>query len=152
MFTQLQEKSKVLLDYIKKNPNHTMPEIAEALHATHSKAQVAQGLWALWHGRYVTRKASATAKGDNGMSLFDYQFKTDRPRILRQKGKGVAKRVYLKREATVQAPVVQQSAVKPGAAMELLIAVKGSKETTVLSVEQVRDLVEQLKQLQQLGL
>jgi hypothetical protein len=144
MFKSLKQKSKEVLEYVRKNPGQTAVDVQKAL-PQYTMAQVSQAMWTLWNGRYITRHYSGKQSG-NGLTLLEYHFKSDKPRFLRGNGKHKpkTKRVYVqvKTAATPSVP-----AFKSGGEVEVLIAVKGSKDTAVLTVQQMRDLMEQMKQL-----
>lgn len=120
-----ENESRMLLAYVKNNPGLTSTEIAGGLTKTHTVMQVTSGLHSLWKGRYVTReKTGETGRGPR----FRYFFKTDHPRKS-------PKHTKRRGPYTKRAPVAT-----PSNGVEILIAVKGSEETLLLSPEQARAL------------
>lgn len=128
-----ENESRMLLAYVKNNPGLTSTEIAGGLTKTHTVMQVTSGLHSLWKGRYVTReKTGETGRGPR----FRYFFKTDHPR---KSPKHTKRRgPYTKRP--VAAPGAESVRNLPENGVEILIAVKGSEETLLLSPEQARAL------------
>jgi hypothetical protein len=117
-----------VLEYIKANPDSTRNMIAAGL--KENKEVVSSALYSLHIGRYVTRYVSQH-KSEMGMQLFAYLFKAEKVKPKKRKSNG---------SATI-------TVVKPDTSVQVLIAVNGAKETVVLTLQQVRALVAQFKQL-----
>jgi hypothetical protein len=139
MFKQLQGTSKAVLEYVKTNPGKNVNEIAAGVPGAHNSDDVAGSLWALWAGKYVNRSRNGnTGRGPR----FVYFFKTDKPR-------------HKRRSVIVQggkAPVVKDDRqmeldFAPDNGVEILVAVKGTKETLALTPEQARALYTSLAAL-----
>jgi hypothetical protein len=156
MYTMLHDKSRKILDHVKAHPGQTALEIADALTATHTMLEVTSALYTLFNGRYVLRK-KGEKKNAAGMALYEYTFKTDKPRMRKANGGKKKHKKAVKKVSDTQTIItgnaLHQEAVKhilmtaASNDVELMIAFKGSKETVVLSVEQAKALVAQLKQL-----
>lgn len=157
--------TQAILNYIKEHPGVTSVQIADALTATHTFEDVRRGLWSLWIGRYLKRK-EAPERGKRGQRMFSYTLRAEHPRY----GKGVRKPKHKRPRRVKAAPESRiQESMKPsfpdvlmhqeekrpkseggtevGTEVEVLVAVKGSKETAVLTLPQVMSLVRQFKDL-----
>ena len=132
MLKQLKSASKIVLEYVKANPGKTSSEIVVGTN-THAGA-VSGSLWALWVGKYITRSRSGiVGRGPK----FVYFFKTDKPRYKH--------RSVIVQGGKTKAPVVKDDRqlelnFGPDNGVEILVAVKGIKETLALSPEQARAL------------
>lgn len=140
----MKQETLAVLDYIKKNPGSNVNQIADALTAKATKAEVSSALFSLWQGRYVTR-AKGEAKNASGFPLFDYTFKTEKPR--RRKAHAKRRRSYRPRVKLQRTEIIPPSAIPMVGSVEVLLAFNGSKETIVLTIERAKELSEQLKSL-----
>jgi len=139
MLKNLKAESQAILRHVAENPEATMRSIVTA--TGFSPQLVSASLSTLYTGRYLKRTKS-NEKSTHGQYLLAYTLKTLNPRNKKRQYNGEAK------VETVDTP--GHKIFKPkkqDSEVELMIAVKGTKETTVLTVKQARDLMEQLKQL-----
>jgi hypothetical protein len=134
MFNQMKDESKQVFRCIEANPGSTIEDIFQQTKLT--KVQISSSLYTLWAGRYLTR-VKGPAKNNMGLPLFVYTVKTETPRKKPRK-----KNPLPALQATMQEKQKDQKTE-----IEVLIAVKGVKDTCVLTLKQARDLVEQLKTL-----
>ena len=126
----LKDRSMRVLECIKSNPGATVNDLSDILTKTDTKEDVSQALWSLWVGRYVSRVRSATKRSATNSALFEYTFKTVTPRKRPHKNGAEASK-EVKHKPTV----------------EIMVAIKGMKDTLVMTATQAREMMEQLKQL-----
>jgi len=150
MFKNLKAETLDILSHVEENAGATHTSIVAA---TGLKPEiVSASLYTLHHGRYLKRFKSDT-KSKHGMQLWAYSVKSLHPRMKKRvMGNGAAKTVWnkVKVKPTFDMEKYLERHTQPKeqeSEVELMIAVKGTKETTVLTVKQARDLMEQLKQL-----
>ena len=146
MYTQLEDKSKALLETIKHCPGFNARQLADNLTQTHTMEQVSSALWGLWKGRYVTRKPSETKAG-NGMTPFVYFHKTDKPR--RKRGK--VKRKYVRRVSVQGTSSDQGFRLKAGPKSDVEVSTRVrlriGKQLFHATMPQTRSLYAALKDL-----
>lgn len=131
MSTVMGSTTVKVLDAVKNNPGATSRLVASEVGCSVQTA--ALSLSTLFRGRYIVR-TKGEQKAENGNRLWEYTHKSDTPRKLRRdRGK-------TRRKAEV-CMVVQDNPV------EILVAVKDSKQTLALTPAQVRSLFLSLKAL-----
>ena len=151
MHKQLQGNSKTVLEYIKANPGMNVNQISVNAPGTPTVDEVGSSLWALWNGRYITRsRSNIVGRGPK----FIYFFKTDKPRFKRRSHANAVvakntKQLELDLSPRPKAAAVSLDAPQTQAVsdVEIMVAVKGAKDTIVLTTTQARALYTSLATL-----
>lgn len=123
------------LEFIRTHPDIDVNQIAEGTGI--SREQTASILYSLHNGGYVYREKSDAHKNEVNMALFIYRFRTDKPK--NERTRSIAKK------SNGHANSVTKASIQTTNSVEILVAIKNTKGTTVLTLDQARDLVNQLK-------